>query len=421
MSDNGKLLSLPHHAAGFFMSTVDNIRLLGVASRELARLGLDALSDVSGTALPYSQQRVCTPEVLQGWCNTWPVPGVLSQPVALDEVAVQNVPAVSSNCQNLTFSLQQSGPRVLPDSVFVKVPMESMATRWFLSVINSWKLESHFFRHVARDVPLRTPVTYATHWQGTRFFLVQENLRDDPAVELFTNIDMHEGPSLSDVRLCLDAFARLHARHYGLPAREREQLLPLDFHPFLSPSMGVVSQALNRLALAPCMKKQPGVIPQDIADAYRATLANWDALLRHWFSGPLSLLHGDSHLGNFFRSGAEMGMLDWQAAHWGKGIRDVQYFLIDSLHAQVLAANEQDLVAYYVERRAHYGEAVDVNVTWQEYRSFTFHTLMTIVVCIGFGALNEEQDLLMREILHRAVAAVDRVDYPGWLEAFLSA
>ena len=31
------------------------------------------------------------------------------------------------------------------------------------------------------------------------------------------------------------------------------------------------------------------------------------------------------------------GMLDWQAAHWGKGIRDVQYFLIDSLPADVLA------------------------------------------------------------------------------------
>ena len=44
---------------------------------------------------------------------------------------------------------------------------------------------------------------------------------------------------------------------------------------------------------------------------------------------------------------------------------------------------------------------------------------MTIVVSIGFGALNEQQDQLMVEILRRAVAAVERVDYAGWLEHFL--
>ena len=113
-------------------------------------------------------------------------------------------------------------------------------------------------------------------------------------------------------------------------------------------------------------------------------------------------------------------MLDWQAAHWGKGIRDVQYFLIDSLPAPTLAAHERELVEYYVQRRAHHGTAIDLEQTWQEYRSFTFHTLMTIIVTIGFGALNEEQDVLFTEVLRRAVAAVQRVDYAGWLGEFLN-
>ena len=56
--------------------------------------------------------------------------------------------------------------------------------------------------------------------------------------------------------------------------------------------------------------------------------------------------------------------------------------------------------------------------TWQQYRSFSYHTLMTIVVSIGFGALNEEQNALMAEILDRAVAAVQRLDYAGWLDEF---
>ena len=113
-------------------------------------------------------------------------------------------------------------------------------------------------------------------------------------------------------------------------------------------------------------------------------------------------------------------MLDWQATHWGKGIRDVQYFLIDSLPSEVLAARERELVDYYVDRRGHHGTPVDGEQAWQDYRSFTYHSLMTIVVSIGFGALNEEQDALMGEILKRAVAAVQRVDYGGWLREFLA-
>jgi len=46
---------------------------------------------------------------------------------------------------------------------------------------------------------------------------------------------------------------------------------------------------------------------------------------------------------------------------------------------------------------------------------------MTIVVSIGFGALNAEQDVLMEEILKRAVAAMQRLDYAGWLQDFLRA
>ena len=400
------------------MKVVDTARMGLIAARVGGQLASDALGDIAGTSMPFRAQDVATPQTLTDLLNAG---SLLSdvKPVTINAVQRQDIPSVSSNCHNLILTIEQAGETTLPQSLFVKLPMESLITRWFMSIINSWRLESHFFRHVARGLPLRTPITYATGWQGSRFYLVQENLHEDPTVELFTNPDMMAGPSLEQVHSCVDTFARLHAFHYGMGAPERRAILPLDYHPFLSPTMGLVSRNLNRLALKPCMKKRPGEIPADVVDAYQLTVNNWDALLQYWFSGPLSLLHGDSHLGNFFVSGEEMGMLDWQAAHWGKGIRDVQYFLIDSLPAETLAAHEQELVAYYVQRRGHYGAAIDPEQTWQEYRSFTFHTLMTIVVAIGFGALNEEQDTLMVEILRRAVAAIQRVDYAKWLEEFL--
>ena len=93
--------------------------------------------------------------------------------------------------------------------------------------------------------------------------------------------------------------------------------------------------------------------------------------------------------------------------------------LIDSLPADVLAEHEQSLIQFYTERLASYGVTLSVEDAWQQYRGFTYHTLMTIVVSIGFGAMNEQQDALMGEILKRAVAAVERADYADWLEAVL--
>jgi hypothetical protein len=401
------------------MSLSDTGTIALAAFRGVGLMLLDALGDVSGKSMPYRAEVVATPQVLSKLINEGAVQS-FSRPVELSGIEVQNIPSVSSNCRNLVLSLKHHSEPELPDSVFLKLPMESTLTRWFFSIIKSWQLESHFFRHVAHTVPLRTPVTYATACQGTRFFLLQENLNADDSVQLFVNFDMHNGPSLDLVRRCLDAFARLHASHYGISKEERDALIPEDLHLFLSPGMGAVSRNLNRLALDPCMKKLPGVIPGEVADAYRLSVQNWNKLLEFWFAGPLSLLHGDSHLGNFFVSGDEMGMLDWQAAHWGKGIRDVLYFLNNSLPESILAEHERDLVRYYVERRGVHGEAIDAEVAWQEYRSFSFHTLFTIVVSIGFGALNEEQDALMEEILRRSIATVQRTGYADWLQGYLA-
>lgn len=403
---------------GTMAELADSARMALLAGWAAGRLALDALGDLAGRGMPYRADDVARPAVLSRLINAGLLDPALG-PVRITGIRRRAIPSVSSNCHNLVLDIEQSAG-ALPASVFVKLPMEAYATRWFMNIIESWRLESHFFAQVARDLPLRTPVTYATGWRGSRFFLVQENLHDDPSVTLYTNPDMLEGPPLALVHRCLDAFARLHSHYVGLDRAAQERILPYRLHPFLSPRLGAVSRTLNRTALAPCLEKRPGLVPDDVAAAYRRTVREWPRLLQHWFSGPLSLLHGDSHLGNFFASGAQMGMLDWQAAHWGKGIRDVQYFLSNSLPADVLASCERDLVNYYVGQRGRYGAPVDAQETWQDYRGISFHPLMTIIVSIGFGGLNREQDAVMTEVLRRAVASAQRLDYAGWLDDYLA-
>lgn len=398
---------------------LQQLKLLLTALSGLMLIQRDALGDKVGSSIPLVSEQFATSKHLSQFIRDHALLPVSS---SADICAVNrlDIHPISSNCNNLVIELQQTADSRLPSSLFIKLPSHSFITRWFFNVIGSWRLETFFFTHTAKHIPVRTPITYAASAQGSRFALVQENLYADPLVKLFTNLDMLKGPSIDLVRRCLDTFAKIHASTYHTAPQDRDALLPMSQHILLAPATRTISQMLNKQALAPCIKKQPGVISEPLIAAYRKSIANWDTLLDNWFAGPLSIIHGDSHLGNFFINGNEMGMLDWQAVHWGKGIRDVQYFLIDSVPANILAEHEQALVHYYIERLGYYDVEMSFDQAWTDYRGLSFHTLMTIVVSIGFGAMNKEQDALMAEILKRAVAAAERVDYSGWLEALLN-
>jgi aminoglycoside phosphotransferase (APT) family kinase protein len=175
------------------------------------------------------------------------------------------------------------------------------------------------------------------------------------------------------------------------------------------------SPLAGRLALGPCQKKAPELLTDDEVALFQRALEHWDLLLELWYREPLTLLHGDSHLGNFFVDGDQMGMLDWQATHWGKGIRDVQYFLIDSLPEELLATHEEALVGHYVSALDDHGVALPFDEAWEQYRALSFQTWMTIIVSLGTSTMID-MDTVMLEILSRSNAAIRRLGFGEWLE-----
>ena len=102
---------------------------------------------------------------------------------------------------------------------------------------------------VAPRVPIRVPRVYAVAQRGSRFVLLLENLRELPGVRLFINRDMAAGTTPERARLCLSAFAEMHAYFYGFRPEQREALLPIALHPLLPPRQSAISQALNAAAI----------------------------------------------------------------------------------------------------------------------------------------------------------------------------
>jgi hypothetical protein len=393
---------------------MSRFKALTSSLKSTARIAVDALLEWHPSTLPMVPDKVITPEFLNHLLGEYGFGNAARRAVAI-EVRTTDIQSVSSNCNNFIIEVDWEEGADMPATLFLKLPCPELATRWFCNVIRVWELECSFFRSFVDDFPVRLPTVYAVASHRSRFILLEEDLHANGRVTLHTNPDMMEGPSRAVAEQCLAALARIHAFYHDLPREEQERRLSFSTHPFLSPVMTEISRFINRMAVDPCRKKVPHSFPESTAQTFRLAMDHWDELLAWWYEGPLTLLHGDSHLGNFFVEGDEMGMIDFQAAHWGKGIRDVQYFLIDSLPVDMLAVNEHALVRFYTEQLAEQGVQLSFDTAWEQYRAYSFQTLMTIVVSLGLGPLTEG-DVLMSEITRRAVAACERVDFRGWLE-----
>lgn len=372
------------------------------------RLLLDAVREPLGAALPRTPEQLARPEVLNGLLS------------GADRVRSAHLPGVdfeSSNCRNFLIELEGEA---VPASLYAKLPGEALRTRLFAGALGFWALECRFCERVAAHVPIRVPEVHAVAERGSRFVLLLENLRADPGVRLFLNRDMAAGTTVERARMCLSAFAELHAGFHGWPRARREALLPLRLHPFLSPASRAITRALNAAAVGPCQRAAPSLFGPEHATLCRRALERWDALLAYWYREPLTLVHGDSHLANTFEyeapDGPRIGMLDFQAVHWSKGIRDVQYFLIHSLEPDLLAAHEDALIDHYLAELARHGVTPDPDETRLQYRAFCFQTLMVGVVSLGLGGLSERESTV-RTVLRREVAAIERLRFAEWLES----
>ena len=397
------------------------IQLATRTAGSFVQIGFDAVSEMFGSALPRTEEQLAHPEVINDLVLRHTPPGEASLP----RVRAARLPGVefeSSNCKNFLIELEfedAASHETLPRTAYVKLPCHELTTRSFANTLGFWSLECTFCERLAQHVPIRVPRVYAAVQRGARFVLLLENLQEIPGVELFINRDMAAGTTPERAARVLRSFAEMHAAFWGWPPIERNKLLPADLNTFLAPQSREMTRALNASAIDRAMRVAPDILPQRVGETVRRAIKKWDALLDAWYEGPLTLVHGDSHLGNCFEyptpDGLRVGLIDFQATHWSKGMRDVQYFLINSLEREVLEANETELIGGYCDELAQRGVSLSRGEAFEQYRAFSFQTLMVGVVPLGLGSLTE-RDSTVRAITRRSAAAVERLGFREWLE-----
>lgn len=129
---------------------------------------------------------------------------------------------------------------------------------------------------------------------------------------------------------------------------------------------------------------------------------------------PLTLLHGDPHIGNTYVTGAgRMGFNDWQCILRGSWAYDFSYLVAGGLTVEDRRAWERGLLEHYLHALDTAGGAPPpLEEAWTAYRQQSLWPYYAWLSTIGHGALQPDMqpDEVSLEMVARTAAAVDDHD-----------
>jgi len=289
----------------------------------------------------------------------------------------------------------------LPRTLFLKTAPRPLATRLFTTLFDLGAAEVDFYASFGESFPIRIPRAHCARRAGAggRFVLLLEDLEASGC--RFTTAEQPR--TLAEARAVVETLAHLHAAFWESP-RFSEDLAWLR-SPGSNPEIGLewwISARSNEPALA---RFGDCVSPEVRRNAHR--IHDHRPLLEsHWARLPRTLIHGDPHAGNLYFAGDEVGFFDWQVVQAGPGLRDVGYFLVNSVETDLRRRHERELLAHYAGvLRAHNVPSATEEAMWEEYRLFALYTWIAISVTGAAPGLQPRE--VVRRAFARTGAALD--------------
>jgi hypothetical protein len=285
----------------------------------------------------------------------------------------------------------------VPETVFVKLPAATAATRLMGELGRLALTEVRFYQQLADGLP-GVPRSHGSAFDALtgRFVLVLEDLARQPCEFPDTLHPLDKDRAALTVEL----LARLHAAFWGrLPERSGHGPLGWlysasgDDTSLLTGSLLKLSS--RRLAERTDIPVQEG---RFIDENYRAAAQLLDR-------PPHTVMHGDAHPGNLFFRNGQAGLLDWQAVRRGHPGRELAYTLITSMTTTDRQAAERDLLVEYCRALVGAGgPELDPDELWERYRLGALYAYTAPVITAGLGGMQDEG--IAVEGARRGVAAL---------------
>lgn len=207
--------------------------------------------------------------------------------------------------------------------------------------------EVRFYRELRPELDLEAPTAFASHFDepSGRFGLLLEDLTARGA-QFPSAVDPVE---VDQVRSILGHLATLHARFWN--SRRFDDELSWVATP-MSGGMFEVFDLIGLELIEDQVDRHP--FKQELIAPLERGLGElwqllWQVQRRHC-AAPITLLHGDPHLGNtYLLPGGRGGLLDWQLMMRGSWAHDVVYLMVTALEPEQRRRHERVLLAEYLE------------------------------------------------------------------------
>ena len=290
----------------------------------------------------------------------------------------------------------------VPDSVFVKMPAETVATRLMGEVGRLARTETLFYDDIAAQLT-GVPKCHGSVFDSLtgRFVLVLEDL----AVDHCVFPDTLHPLSPDQAAQVVDVLGRLHGRFW-------ERVPNWAYTPsgdsttLIVGSMAKVSA--RRLAETTDIPVGNG----------RFLMENNLAIAQLVDRPPHTVVHGDAHPGNVYFRNGEAGLLDWQAVRRGNPARELAYTLITGMTTADRRAHQRDLLdVYRAALTAAGGPELARDDLWSRYRMSAQYPFIATLIVAGAGGMQDETIAL--EGLRKSTAALDDLDTVALLRASL--
>lgn len=298
----------------------------------------------------------------------------------------------------------------VPESVFVKMPAETGATRMMGELGRLGHTEVRFYQQLADGLP-GVPRAYGAAFDALtgRYVLVLEDLALSPCEFPDTLHPLDKDRAAMTVEL----LARVHAAFWGrLPQRSGSG--PLGW---LYSASGDHTSLMTGSLLKMSTKRLAENTDIPVADG-RFIDENYRAAAQLLDRPPHTVMHGDAHPGNLFFRNGEAGLLDWQAVRRGHPGRELAYTLVTCMTTADRQAAERDLLDEYRRALAAAGgPTLGHDELWERYRLGAIYAYTAPVITAGLGGMQDEGIAL--EGAKRGVAALADLETVAILKKLL--
>jgi hypothetical protein len=293
----------------------------------------------------------------------------------------------------------------LPEHLFVKSTPLSAKNRTMVATLGMAINEARFYNQAATELSGVAPHCWYAHAAvGARFLIVL----DDIVAAGGRPYALADECDLAHAQGLVDAFAALHARFWESPRLVGDLSWVRTWS--TRTGYGVLKRFYSRGRRGALRRDRPEVTPA-VREVAAALDRHAPAYYREFDSGPLTLLHGDSHLGNTFAwPDGRSGLLDWQVIWRGPGLREVSYCMTTGLEPELRRAHEKDLIARYLEglRAGGVEHVPDADAAFERYRVFAAEAWDATAMTINWRGLQAQENA--DAAFRRACAAVDDLE-----------